>query len=57
MPISQELYDAVLIGTAVVVFLCFIGIFFTPEAKETYEDLRRIYNEFKAAKAKKESEE
>lgn len=57
MPISQELYDAVLIGIAVVIFFCFVALFFTPEAKETYEDLRRIYNEFKAAKAKKESEE
>jgi hypothetical protein len=57
LPISQELYDAILIGFAVVVFFCFVGIFFTPEAKETYEDLRRIYKEIKAAKAEKESGE
>lgn len=57
MPISQELYDAILTGFAVVIFFCFVALFFTPEAKETYRDLRRIYKEFKARKAKKENEE
>lgn len=57
MSLSPEEKDAVLWGFMIVQAICFVALFFTPEAKETYRDLRRIYKEFKARKAKKENEE